>query len=116
LISLINGIIIAQTSGPEVLNEQFVQFKPYRQMHYNPEEIWDIPEDGLLGGEIILLKKEYLNLMDSQNNQWDVDIRKAQIYGKKPLMPKSIIKIIGDQRGEFKFEAEIIKPMGMRIE
>lgn len=79
-------------------------------VHRFHEKVWMNPDDGFLSGKIEDIVSAELSLEDLDGKKWDVYFEDV----KKPPMMRldngMMIKIIGEKRGEFGFDAKEIRP------
>lgn len=109
---LIGSILFATKSAERMERVLRENIKPYNQYREIREQIWQVPEQGLLPGIIYDIKdKRLLILKDRFNKQWEIDITDAKFPKFFPL-PKEgdQIIVVGIKTGEFTFHAEGIRP------
>lgn len=88
-------------------------FPVYNKITETPQRVWFQPENGLLFGIVIVDDEggcHCLKLKDMEDEIWEVGYSNAFI---RPLVRKEngeMIKILGNKNGEYKFEAEEIRP------
>lgn len=88
-------------------------FPVYSQITKTPQKVWFQPENGLLFGIIIMDDESgchCLKLKDSEDEIWNVEYSKAFIRPRVRKDNGEMIKILGNERGEYEFEAEEIRP------
>jgi heme/copper-type cytochrome/quinol oxidase subunit 2 len=84
----------------------------YSNLEERRIQVWHHPEQGLLGGEIVEVSKEFeIILQDCHNKNWQVDVQEVVWRGPigKPEMGRRI-KVIGEQLSENKFKASEVRP------
>ncbi|MFA4930379.1 MAG: hypothetical protein WC570_00730 [Patescibacteria group bacterium] len=76
----------------------------------NKDQLYYLPDQGLLAGKIIDINDESLTLKTIDPHDWKVDIGEAKIPPGKKLENGQKIKILGKKTGEFEFKAEEFRP------
>lgn len=90
-----------------VLTENVEAYDKYVNPH---RRIWSQAEKGLLGGVIIEIEDDELELMDRQRREWHVDTKDAEVPRMFILKPGMMVKIIGEWVDDDEFEAHRILP------
>jgi len=109
--ALLGNAIYFSNNSEKMNNCIFRDIPYYKEVSYDKERMWSQPEFGLLGGKIIKLEEENMNLEDFVGTVWLVKLNEDVRLGRRvSLMPDVIVKIIGQKTEENVFEAEEIKP------
>ena len=88
-------------------------FPAYGQIIKTPKDVWLQPQRGLLSGTIVADDEKNchcLKLRDWEEKIWEVEYSKALIRARVRKNEGEMIKILGSDLGEHKFEAEEIRP------
>lgn len=92
--------------------EEFVEHLPPPFHHMQPDtgSVWQFPEEGLLGGEIIaFMGAEVVILEDLSQEIWSVDITAAEISKKVEFEIGERIKVIGEAGEDGWFFAKVVR-------
>ncbi len=93
-----------------VMEERFLEKIPhFQKLSPDREGRWLSPENGVLGGKIIEIKKNELVIQTPHGEKWNVRYsEKTKIKNRGELKPGKKVKIVGKKTGKFSFEAEMI--------
>ncbi len=81
----------------------------HRLMVSRQPELWNRPEEGILGGQIIVLAlPRFIEIRSFDNHDWLIIL--PTIDARMPLRPGKFVKILGEVVGPDTFEAKEIRP------
>ena len=110
LFSLGLALHFAKTT-PQLHKQIFRNIPQYRVMCHNKEDLWSLPELGLLGGEVIEVKDKSFDLKDFRGTYWLVDYDNETVMRPSVnLTPQEKVKLIGKKEEEKVFKALEIRP------
>jgi len=117
LIASILGIIFHFSRVNDRMREGFFfeSNKEFRRMAFPIEGRWQKPETGFLAGEIEELNEDNFNLKTPRGEMWTV-FYSADTKGteKEFFCNDSQVGVVGEKRGEYEFEAEVVGPFPRR--
>lgn len=106
-------------AGVAVRVHQSVQgyLPPFIQNNFGQEHMWEHSEFGLLSGMVrnIDMAEKRIEVQDSRMGLWKVDISHASFSPGFILVPKRMVKILGEKEEDQLFIASHIFPGGMRM-
>lgn len=104
-----NAIYFSRNS--EMMDDCLFRDVPYyKDVSYDKERMWSRPELGFLGGKIVKLEEDNLNLEDFVGTVWLVKFDDdMSLRPRVSLVPDVLVKIIGQKTEENVFEAEEIR-------
>jgi len=76
------------------------------------EEIWENPDKGLLGGEVIAREGEVLAVKDFTGEVWAIDIQAVEIPLSLEIKAGDKVKLVGKKTDEHNFQAYAIRFWG----
>ena len=107
---LLGNAVYFSNNSEKMNNCVFRDIPYYEEISYDKERMWSRPELGFLGGKIIKLENDNLNLEDFVGTVWLVNFDEDIKMGRRvSLVPDVLIKIIGQKTDENVFEAEEIR-------
>ena len=77
---------------------------------HNKEEMWNIPEKGLLAGEIVEYDQTSATLKSFDGQLWVVNIEGMNLPPNQKISEGQKVKIIGKKTGELEFKAQEARP------
>jgi hypothetical protein len=109
------GLIMYSTNISDTLNRVFSENIPSYQQIVDPRyRVWNRPEDGYIAGTVVSTSKEdereYLELLDLQQDTWEVDISDANVRRAVELKEGEKIKVVGESLQENTFQASDVLP------
>lgn len=109
LLSIFLGGIIYHTKTADALEESLRNFvEPYNRLEEVREKIWDMPEKGILPGQIIKIHKNFsMEMRDLNNSFWLVQVGSA--HHLIPLREGQIVIVLGEKTGDHLFKAHEIR-------
>lgn len=111
--SILLGTLFFIGGGAQWLEHAFsVQVGIYESVQDKKIKMWNKPDEGYLGGTILKLTEESIELEDFNNQTWLIDIGQANVSPNVLLVEKEMIKIIGEITSDDNFLADYIKPWG----
>ncbi|MFA6992362.1 MAG: hypothetical protein WC269_03735 [Candidatus Gracilibacteria bacterium] len=115
LVAFVLGAGIYFFKTPEFADEMFLKVPFYEGMHAGRDEVWNVPEKGVIAGMIIRIDGDKIIVLnDMIGNAWEVNVEQAK-FGNGPVPRKFIvgdmIKAVGKITGPGFFEAEEIRPL-----
>ncbi len=104
------GIVFFLAGFGKIIDRALTKNIPaYGLVKVNKEELWNHPDDGLLGGEIIEVKNENeFVLEDATGKQWDIQDAEAKL-NSIDINQGENIEIIGSRESADKFVAKKIR-------
>ncbi len=118
LISLVIfiGSALYFSNKSEWTHECFCNSVPYyKELSFDREKVWSRPDIGFLGGKVLTVEENNLNLEDLVGTVWYVKLDDGVYISRRiNLMPEMMIKIMGVKEAENIFRAEEIKPWSGR--
>lgn len=81
-----------------------------RDLAFPNKKRWQIPKEGLLGGEIIDIKDSFLELRSFDDEKWEVFYSAKTKIKIKDMRSSMMIEIVGEKIGENQFKAFLIQP------
>jgi len=114
-LSILMGTLFFIAGGAHRIENAFaVNVGIYESIQDKKIELWSMPAEGYLSGEIQDVEMGTLQLKDFQGNKWIVHFENANIRPAVLLERNETIKLIGEQTGEGEFSASDIRPWGAR--
>ncbi len=104
------GIVFFLAGFGKIIDRALTKNIPaYGLVKVNKEELWNHPDDGLLGGEIIEVKNENeFVLEDATGKQWEIRDSEAKLNSKNINKGESV-ELIGSREAGDKFVAKKIR-------
>ncbi len=116
-ISVVLGAVLFWAGLGKVIHETFSKQVPfYNDLVYDRYDVWDNPQKGLLGGEIINIKDENdFSLRDFRGNIWQIKKKENLLcldrcFNESLMRLGSQIKLIGEPDGGNIFFVKEIRP------
>ncbi len=117
--SIFLGYVFEESPADEPTEKFLMQALPQAkvlQMLPSVEKQWSQPEKGLLGGAVISSDQTgSIQILDTREKQWDVDISQA-VDARDQEDDQKEVKIIGKQTDEHAFEAKEIRSWKGRVQ
>jgi len=111
--SILLGTLFFIGGGAQYLENSFAtEFSNYHSIESMKINRWTNPSEGYLSGTILNLYDDEMEIEDFNQKRWHIDIRDAQLKGKKKLEIGKKIKFIGAQTGKDQFKASEIRHWG----
>ena len=119
LLSIIGGFLIVATLGGifhltkinRHLGDKMLVTRGFsREMAFPIEKRWCSPEHGMLGGEVLLTRKDSFDLRGFDDSVWEVYYSDKTQFRIRTLRPKMFLEVVGKKSGEREFRAFIIQP------
>lgn len=112
LIVFASGSIIYVSRAHVAVDDVFFRNVPlYVHMTNSKELVWSRPDKGLLGGMIILVEPEFIEIEDFNGTQWKVvSADGALVQPRVELKPNKEIKVVGRVLEDHVFDANEIRP------
>lgn len=113
VISIILGASIFQLQITERFDRMAQEnIGPYADWQGHLVEIWELPEEGLLVGEITSIESpEFIKIKTPNGKEWTVDISGVEVPWSVDLTEGEKIMVFGEAEEEGEFKAEIVSPM-----
>lgn len=112
LLVLIFGFSVHHFRTDEKINNTFSSKVPgYSLLSSSKAKQWTQPEAGLIAGEITQIDKNSFTLTDFQGGSWKINYdQNTSIRPSVELKREAKIKIIGEMKNEYEFQAKEIRP------
>lgn len=111
--SILLGTAFFISGGAQRLEKAFaIRVDLYQSVQEKKEQIWSMPETGYLGGTILSVTPEALELEDFKGKKWTIDYLAADWPARVQLKPGERIKLRGKQGSSSVFSASLIRPWG----
>jgi len=109
-ISMLGGILHIANVNKHIGNEFFINRGMPRDLAFPQEKRWRHPAEGMLGGEIITIEKDSLDLRGFDNEPWKVYYSNETKIRIKKIESGMMIEVIGEKIGGNQFRAFLIRP------
>jgi len=105
------GVFLHLTKVNRHMGELMFRDDPMsRGIAFPVEKRWKSPEDGMLGGEVILIKNNSFDLRGFNDEIWEVHYSDDTEFKIKEFETMMMIEVIGKKEAERKFKAFLIRP------
>lgn len=106
------GILFYNIGMGRAIDDVFAENVPfYMNLLEHRKGIWVMPEEGRLGGEIVMVINENeFKLREFNQREWRIIIRETIIPANSIIKKGNTVKIMGNKLDEETFEAFIIRP------
>ena len=114
LIQIAVGGVLAHTSFAEKVEKTLQRNIGTRSLEERKARIWDIPENGLLSGEIINIELDQWNIRNRRGDEWEIIIEgRTELPPNMDIKKGDLIRARGEVLDETEkiFQAEKIFPM-----
>ena len=111
-LSIFGGGLLYSIGLPEKLEPIFLDKMPfYKEWQIRKQRVWISPDQGLLAGKITkLISDQKMQIEDLNGNHWAIDMANTTWRVRLQPVDGLMIKILGEQTGESRFEAHEIRP------
>jgi hypothetical protein len=111
--SILLGTAFFISGGAQQLEQAFaIRVDLYQSVQEKKEQLWNRPEEGYLGGTIVSVTPEALQLEDFDGQIWTIGYAAADWPPRIQLEPGEEVKLSGEKTGAARFEATFIRPWG----
>lgn len=112
-LSILLGALFFIAGGAQRLEQAFaLHVSLYESVQEKKVQLWSMPEDGYLSGQIEEANAGDFQLRDFQGNLWTVHYENAFIPPSVLLERGEQIKLMGEMTGKGEFSAQEIRPWG----
>jgi hypothetical protein len=105
---VLGGVLHMADAGRSLHQYLAAHFPAYKIFTYVPYVEWSKPDEGYLGGTVLKVEGQTIELMDFHNKTWIIDASTATNTVDEPLTGEGDIAIEGVRTGENTFRARMI--------
>jgi len=111
LIIILTGAAFRYLGWARNLHDRILQGAPqFRRLLENKDLIYNLPDKGLLAGEIVEYDNTTAVVQTFDGRQWQVDVSELDLPEDKQIEAGEEIKILGEKTGEDAFKAKEARP------
>lgn len=111
--SILLGTAFFISGGAQQLERAFaIRVDLYQSVQEKKEQLWNRPDEGYLGGTIVSVTPEALQLEDFEGQTWTIGYAAADWPPRIQLVPGEEVKLSGEKTAAARFEATFIRPWG----
>ncbi len=107
---LLGGFSYAFGFGEKMENIMTRKAPFYKGVQHNRQMMWNQAEKGLLGGRIVEVGENMIDLEDAKRGRWHVTVSTTQIMPMVIIREGNMIRIVGQKTDHDCFEAKRIMP------